>query len=75
MAKMFGCSHFIAHRHMRRFQQAGKSTDAKDRRDVKKQRQDRTVNLHSRIDVSGSSTTHLNVSYQTIKTRIGTNDF
>ena len=45
----------IAHSHVRPFQQAGISTDAQDRRDLRKQRQDKTVNLLSRIDVSGSS--------------------
>ena len=40
---------------MRRFQQAEIYTDAQDRGDVRKQRQDKTVNLHSSIDVSGSS--------------------
>ena len=30
------------------------SIDAQDRRDVRKQRQAMTVNLHSHIDVSGS---------------------
>ena len=54
-AKMFGCSRVIAHSHVRRFQQAGISTDAQDPRDVRKQHQDKTVNLHSHIDVSDSS--------------------
>ena len=53
-AKLFGCSRVNAHSHVRRFQKAGISTDAQDRLDVKKQRQDTTVNLHSCIDVSGS---------------------
>ena len=52
---MFGCSSIIVYSPVRRFQQEGISTDAQDRRDVRKQCQDKTVNLHSRIDVSGSS--------------------
>ena len=53
--KMFGCSGGIAHSLVRRFEQTGMSIDAQDRRDVRKQLQDKTVNLHSHIDVSGSS--------------------
>ena len=52
---MFGCSRVISHSHLRQLQQAGISTDAQDRRDVRKQHRDKTVNLHSHIDVSGSS--------------------
>ena len=55
MAKMFGCSCVIVHSLVRRFEQTGISIDAQDRRDVRNQRQGKTVNLHTRIDVSGSS--------------------
>ena len=54
-AKMFGCSRIIAHSLMRLLEQIGISIDAQDKRDVRKQCQDETVNLHSRINVSGSS--------------------
>ena len=53
--KMFGCSRVIAHSLLRRFKETGISFDAQDRRDVRKQLQEETVNLRSRIDVSGSS--------------------
>ena len=53
--KMFGCSRVIGHSLLRRFRETGISFDAQDRRDVRKQLQEETVNLHSRIDVSGSS--------------------
>ena len=43
-----------AHSLVRRFELTGISNDARGRRDVRKQRQDKTVNLYSRIDVSGS---------------------
>ena len=80
---MLGCSRVIAHSLVRWFGLTGISIDAYDRRDARKQYQDKTVscNLHARIDVSGSSrqatidATHLNVLYQTIKTKIGTNNF
>ena len=55
---MFGCSHVSVHSLLSCLQQVGISSDEQDRRDVKKQRQDaqdKTVKLHSRIDVSGSS--------------------
>ena len=52
---MFGCSRVIAHSLVRQFEQTGISIDAQDRRDVRKQCQDKTVNLQSRIDVSSSS--------------------
>ena len=52
---MFDCSQVIAHSFVRRFEQTGISIDAQDRRDVRKQRQGKTVYLHSRIDVRGSS--------------------
>ena len=55
MVKMFGCSGVIAHSLVRRFEQKGISIDAQDRRDVRKPRQDKTVNLLSRINLSGSS--------------------
>ena len=51
----FDCSGVIGHGLVRRFEQTGISIDAQDRRDVRKQCQDKTVNLHSRIDVRGSS--------------------
>ena len=75
MAKMFGCSGVIAHGLVSWFEQTGISIDAQDTCKVRKQSQGETVNLHSRIDISSSSRQHLNVSYQWIKTRIGTNDF
>ena len=49
---MFDCSRVSAHRLERRFGQTGISIDARDRRDVRKQRKYKTVNLQSRIDVS-----------------------
>ena len=52
---MFGHSGVVAHSLVRRFEQTGMSIDAQNRRDVKKQRQDKTVNLHTRIDVCSSS--------------------
>ena len=52
---MFGCSHIIAPGLVRRFEQTGISIDAQDRRDIRKQRQDKTDNLHPRIGVSSSS--------------------
>ena len=55
VAKTFGCSRVIAHSLVRRFEQTGLSIDAQDLGDVRKQRQDKTVNLHSCIDVSDSS--------------------
>ena len=77
---MFGCSGVMAHSLMRRFEQTGISIDVRNRRDVRKQRQNKTVDLHSRIDVSGSSRHllmlhRLNVSYQIIKTTIGINEY
>ena len=78
---MFGCPDVIAHSLARQFEQTGISIDAQDRRDVRKQRQDKAVNIHSRIDVykrlepATVDATHPNVSYQTIKTRIGKTDF
>ena len=54
-AKMFGCSRVIAHNLVKQFEQTGISIDAQDRRNVRKQHQDKTVNLQSRIDVSSSS--------------------
>ena len=54
-AKMFECFRVIAHSLVRRFEQTGVYNDAQDRRDVRKLRQDKTFNLHSRIDISGSS--------------------
>ena len=52
---MFGCPGVIAYSLVRWFEQTGKSKDAHDRCDVRKQRKDKTVNLHSCIDVSSSS--------------------
>ena len=52
---MFDCSHIIIDSLVIGFEQTGISIDAQDRRDLRKQRQNKTVNLHSRIDVSGSS--------------------
>ena len=52
---MFGYSRVIAHNLVRQFEQTGISIDAQDRRNVRKQPQDKTVNLQSRIDVSSSS--------------------
>ena len=44
-ANMFGCSRIIAHSLVRRFEQTEISIDAQDRRrDVRKQRQDKTDN-------------------------------
>ena len=54
-AKMFGCSRVNAHTLMRWFEQTGISIDAQGQRKVRKQRQDKTINLHSRIDLSRSS--------------------
>ena len=48
-AKVFGCSGVIAPCLVRGFEQKGISIDAQDRREVRKQRQDKTVNLHSRL--------------------------
>ena len=48
-------SRLIAHSHVRWFEQTGISMDAQDRRDLRKHRQDKTVNLHSPIDIIGSS--------------------
>ena len=45
----------MAHSLQRRFEQAGILIDAQDRHNVRKQRQGKTVNLHSRIDVSASN--------------------
>ena len=45
----------LSHSLVKRFEQTGNRIDAK---------KDKTVNLHSRIDASGSSATHLNVSYR-----------
>ena len=42
---MFGCSRVIAHSRMGRFEQTGISIDAQGRRDVRKQRQIKTVNI------------------------------
>ena len=52
---MFGRSGIIAHSLMRPFEQTGISIDAQDRRTLRKQRKDKTVHLHSRSDISGSS--------------------
>ena len=52
---MFGCSLVIADSLLRRFKQTEISIDAQDQRNTRKQRQDKTVNLHSRIDIIGSS--------------------
>ena len=52
---MFGCSRIIAHSLVRPFEQTGISINAQDRWDVREQRQDKTVNLHSFVDVRGSS--------------------
>ena len=49
---MFGHSGVVAHSLVRRFEQTGMSIDAQNRRGERKQRQDKTVNLHTRIDVS-----------------------
>ena len=49
---MFGCSRVIADSLVRRFEQTGISIDAQDRLNARKHRQDKTVYLHSRIDVS-----------------------
>ena len=49
-----GCSRVIAHSLVRQFKQTGISVDAHDRRNVRQQRQDKAINLHTRIDVSGS---------------------
>ena len=54
-AKMFGCSRVIARSLVRRFEQTGISIDAHDQCNVSKQCQDKNINLHSHIDVSGSS--------------------
>ena len=40
---MFGCLRVIAHSLVRRFEQTGISIDAQDRREVRKQRQDKTI--------------------------------
>ena len=72
---MFGRSGVIAHSLVKQFEQTGISIDAQDRHNVRKQRQDKTVNLHSRIDPATVDATHSNVTYQTIKTKLKTNDF
>ena len=46
---------FFANSLVRRFEETGIYIDPQDRRDVSKQYQDKTVYLHSRMDVSGSS--------------------
>ena len=43
---MFGCFKVIAHSLVRGFEQTGISIDALDRCDVRKQRKDKTINLH-----------------------------
>ena len=48
-------SHLIAQSLERRLQQTGISMDVQDRWDVRQQRQDKTINLHSRVDVNGSN--------------------
>ena len=53
VAKMFGCSCVIAHILVRQFEQTGISIDAQGH--IRKQLQDKTVNLHSNIDVGVSS--------------------
>ena len=50
-----GFSFVIAHSLVRRFKQTGISVDAHDKRDVIQQRQYKAINLHSHMDVSGSS--------------------
>ena len=53
---MFGCcSGVIAYSPVRPFEQTGISIDAQDQRVIRKQCQNKAVNLHSRIDISGSS--------------------
>ena len=52
---MFGCSRIIAHSLVRPFEQTGISINAQDRWDVREQSQDKNVNLHSCVDVRGSS--------------------
>ena len=55
MQRMFGVSGVIAHNLVRWFEQTGISIDAQDHPKVRNQHQDKTVNLHSLIDVSVSS--------------------
>ena len=55
MAKMFYCPAVIAHGLVRLFEQTGISIDEQDRWDIRKQHHDKTINLHSHIDVNGSS--------------------
>ena len=52
---MFGYSRLVVHSLVKRFEQTGMSIDAQDRRDFRKQSQENAVNLHSHIDLSGSS--------------------
>ena len=54
-AKIIGCSRVLAHSLMGRFEQTRISIDAEDRCKVRKQCQDKTVNLHSCIDVGSFS--------------------
>ena len=42
---MFGFVDVIAHSLVRQFEQTGISIDAQDRRDVRKQRQDKTIDV------------------------------
>ena len=52
---MFGCSRVVAYSLARQFEQTGISIDAQDRHDIRKQCQNKTVNLHSHIEISGTS--------------------
>ena len=52
---MFSCSRLIVHGLVRWFEQTGRSIDVQDRHDVRKQRQEKTVNLQSCTDLSSSS--------------------
>ena len=54
-ARMFGCSRVNGNSLMRWFEQTGISINAQDQCNVRKQRQDKTINLHSHIDLSRSS--------------------
>ena len=49
---MFGCLRVIAHSLVRRFEQTGISIDAQDRREVRKQRQDKTIEPVHEISIN-----------------------
>ena len=66
---MSGCSRFIAQGSVRWFEKSGISIDTQDRCDIRKQHQDKTYNLHSRIGASGSTQQLLMLHTSTFHTR------